>query len=172
MPRLLKRPTKRPDMPARRSDNDKRRLLSGPDTERIQELRQNIRYQGSSKHKQHPHLYDLEPFHGKRGDETLCDRDANFGTEQMATVPQMIDRSIQAGLLGENGMLWAVADNGWIYEARLTNAGQFEYHGYPVRASEAIARPVYERFTEWAQTHGDPSACRAATNCRQLYGFK
>ena len=63
-------------------------------------------------------------------------------------------------------MIWAVADNGWIYEARLTNVGQTEYHGYPVRDSEPIAEPVYRRFAEWAHTSGDQGACLAAENCK------
>lgn len=159
-------------MPARRSNNEKRRLLSEQAPNHIQDLRRNVRYQGSSKHKRHPHLYGLDPFRGKRGDETLCDRDAGFQHKDMASMPKMIDRGLQAGLVGENGVLWAIADNGWIYEARITIPGQSEYHGYPVRASEAIAQPVYERFTEWAHNHGDQSARRAATNCKHLYGFK
>ena len=84
----------------------------------------------------------------------------------------MIKRKLQAGLLGHNDLIWAVADNGWIYEARLTNVGRTEYHGYPVRDSEPIAEPVYRRFSEWAARTGDPGARLAAENCKSRYGFE
>lgn len=90
----------------------------------------------------------------------------------MGSIPSIVDRGLKAGLVGENGILWAIADNGWIYEARITIRGQTEYHGYPVRSSEAVAQLVYERFTEWAHNHGDQRARDAATNCKHLYGFK
>ena len=144
----MNRPAKRPNLPARRSNNDKRRLLADPDPDYIAQLRQDITYQGSSKHKQNPHLYGLTPFQGNRGDATLCDRDANFGPTHLRSIPRMIRRGLQAGLVGENGIIWAVADNGWIYEARITNVGQTEYHGYPVRSTEPIAEIVYKRFKE------------------------
>jgi len=90
----------------------------------------------------------------------------------MGTIPDMIERSLQAGLVGKNGMVWAIADNGWIYEARVTNFDRTEYHGYPVRDSEAIAQPVYERFAKWARDQGDERASLAAENCKRLYGFR
>ena len=83
----------------------------------------------------------------------------------------MINRGLQAGLVGDNGIIWAVANNGWIYEARVTNIGQNVYHGYPVRSSEPIAELVYRRFTNWAQHHGNQTARRAAENCKELYRF-
>ena len=159
-------------MPRRRSDNSGRRLLADPVPDYVRSLQDNLQYEGSSKHKQHPHRYGLDPFRGRRGDETLCDRDAGFDPDQMRTIPDMIERSLQAGLVGKNGMVWAVADNGWIYEARITNIDRPEYHGYPVRDSEAIAQPVYERFAKWAGDQGDERASLAAENCKRLYGFR
>ena len=69
---------RRPNQPQRRSNNDKRRLLEHPDSECIEHLRKNIKYEGSSKYKWHPESYGLSPFNGIRGDATLCDRDAEF----------------------------------------------------------------------------------------------
>ena len=168
----MKKPRKRPVLPARRSNNDKRRLIANPAPDYIEELRRNITYQGSSKHKQHPHLYGLTSFQGDRGDATLCDRDANFQPSDLNSIPQMIQRGLRAGLVGESGVIWAVADNGWIYEARITNVEKTEYHGYPVLATEPIAEVVYGRFKEWVQRHGNQSARRAVQQCKMLYGFR
>lgn len=168
----MRRLQRRPSMPARHSDNYKRRLLTAPSQEHLQGLQQKIRYVGSPKHKELPHLFGLEPFRGVRGDTTLCDRDAGFDSAAMQAIPAIINRGLAAGLVGTNDMIWGVADDGWIFEARPTNRSQAEYHGYPVRPSEAIARPVYERFARWAQQYGSCTDRQAAANCRQLYEFR
>lgn len=168
----MKKPTERPRIPTRRSNNDKRRLISTPDPCHIAVLLQNLKYRGSSKHKLHPHLFDLEPFRGDRGDATLCDRDADFRPEDLGTINGMIERGLRAGLVGHSDVIWTIADNGWIYEARLTNVVQTEYHGYPVLPREPIAEIVYRRFAEWAQQNGGQAACLAAENCKSRYGFR
>jgi hypothetical protein len=131
-----------------------------------------VRYVGSSKHKANPKIFGLEPYLGKRGDATLCDTHAGFGSVHMSAIPSLLGRGMRAGLLGTNRMLWTVADSGWIFEARLTNAVHVEYHGYPVRASEPIAEAVYARFSDWAASSGATAERLAATNCQSLYGFK
>lgn len=166
----MRRPPKRPDVPKRRSDNDKRRLDSQPSAEQIEQLLKTTTYQGSPKHKRHPHLFGLEPFNGIRGDATLCDEHAGFAPADMAQVPALIRRGLRAGLIGS--ALWTVSDNGWIFEARLTNASSGEHHGYPVRSSEAIAEPVYRRFAVWAASEGGEADKKAVETCRALYGFK
>lgn len=167
----MRKPAKRPGVPPRLSNNDKRRLISTPDPCHMETLLQNVKYRGSSKHKLNPKLYGLDAFHGQRGDATLCDRDANFQPADLGSINDMIKRGLRAGLVGNKDIIWAIADNGWIYEARLTNVCQTEYHGYPVRSSEPIAEVVYRRFTEWAQNSGDQAARLAAENCKNLYGF-
>ena len=121
---MVNKPAMRPNLPARRSNNEKRRLVPNPAPSYIEQLQENITYQGSSKHKKNPHLYGLPPFRGDRGDATLCDRDANFQPVNLDSIPEMIQRGIEARLVGENGLIWAVADDGWIYEARVTNVGK------------------------------------------------
>ena len=121
-------PGKRPHLPPRKSHNYKRRLLENPPLDHVARLRENITYEGSPKHKQNPHLYGLEPFQGNRGDATLCDRDANFHPQDYAQLNEMIQRGLQAGLIGESNIFWVVADNGWIHEAKVTNIEQFQYH--------------------------------------------
>ncbi len=42
-------------------------------------------------------------------------------------------------------LLWTVAESGWIFELRITNADQAQYHGYPVLPGDAFARHVLNR---------------------------
>jgi hypothetical protein len=119
----------------------------------------------------------LPVFAGRRGDETLCDRHAGFAPDDWRAIPVLMARGINAGLIGktESGgvptILWIVSDEGWIFEARITNTGLADYHGYPVRPSESISEPVYRRFRDWANAAGSELDRRAAANCRSLYGF-
>jgi hypothetical protein len=166
----VRKPPERSDIPPRNADNDKRRLAPEIPPHRIAELLGTVNYKGSPKHKRNPTIFGLQPFRGDRGDATLCDEHANFQPANMSETPAMIDRGLRAGLIGTN--LWAVADDGWIFEARLTNAIQSEYHGYPVRPAEAIAELVYRRFKVWADVEGDDADKRAAENCAALYRFR
>ena len=131
----------------------------------------NVHYRGSPKHKLHPHLFGLPPFTGARGDATLCD-DANFGVSQIADVPMLIRRGIRAGLIGHTQrIIWTVADNGWIFEARETNRDAAEFHGYPVLPTEAIARAVFNRFSVWVLKQGTDAEQSARDSCKLRYGF-
>jgi hypothetical protein len=163
------KPPKRTYLPPRNRENAKRRLAREVSPDQI-EIFENVKYRGSPKHKRNPKIFDLEPFQGERGDATLCDEHANFRPNDMAQVPELMKRGVKAGLLGTN--LWTVADDGWIFECRLTNATQREYHGYPVRPAEAIAEPVYRRFRSWADAEGSDVDKRAAQNCAALYRFR
>lgn len=167
---MVKKPPARPVVPGRRSNNDKRRLLAEVEPETVALLLAKAHYRGSPKHKAQPHLFDLPPYHGSRGDETLCDAHAGFTPEHMSSVPAMLERGIRARLIGRR-ILWVIGDNGWIYECRLTNPEQWEYHGYPIRRSEPICQPVYERFVEWAAREGSAEDKRAAAQCKARYGF-
>ena len=95
----------------------------------------------------------------------------------MPDVRKWLVRGIGAGLIGHveragvPTIVWTVSDHGWIFEARVTNAGQAKYHGYPVRPSEAIAAMVIARFGEWARADGSDADRRAAQNCLALYGI-
>ena len=134
-------------------------------------------YRGISKHKAEPLRFRLPPYTGSRGDESLCDEHASFEPDDMRYVAGWLARGIRAGLIGHieragvPTIVWAVSDHGWIFEARVTNAGQAEYHGYPVRPSEAIAAMVTVRFGEWARSRGTESDRLAWDNCRALYGI-
>lgn len=168
----MRKPPSRTEIPPRNRDNNKRRLEKEVQPAIVALLREKVSYGGSPKHKRNPTIFGLEPFLGERGDSTLCDEHANFQLGDMAKISALIHRGLQAHLVGKNGLLWTVADGGWIFEGRLTNPVTSEYHGYPVRPSEAIAEPVYRRFQEWAYTRGDNTDREAANNCAALYGFK
>lgn len=121
--------------------------------------------------------FGLAPYTKRRGDETLCDKHAGFAPEQMESVAQLLFRGIRAGLIAKSvdfppPIVWCIGDDGWIFEARITNAGQAEYHGYPVRSSEAIACDVFQRYAAWADTHGDQQDREAAMRCQAFYRFK
>ena len=47
--------------------------MRDPADDLIERLLDTVHYEGSSKHKRHPHLFGLEPFNGERDDATLCD---------------------------------------------------------------------------------------------------
>lgn len=169
----LKKPRKRPDIPPRTSDNDKRRLHPAPDAGFLAQLESTASFVGSPKHKLAPMAFGLPLYTGKRGDESLCDEHAGFQPPDMASIPAIMRRGIRAGLIGHlSTIIWAVSDVGWIFEGRITNPGRSEYHGYPVRPSEAIAELVYRRFAAWAARQGTKVDKKAATNCQALYGFR
>jgi len=173
----MKEPTPRSKLPPRSSDNEKRRLHPAPIEATVVQLLKNAKYHGISKHKANPQQFGLPAYGKPRGDATLCDDHANFQPTQMANVPALLARGITAGLIGKvevqgiPTMVWTVADDGWIFEARITNPAQADYHGYPVRSSEAIAEKVYRRFADWAVLAGGGAEKAAAGNCKELYGF-
>jgi hypothetical protein len=166
----MKRPEIRSTLRPRRSDNEKRRLYFNIAAVEVQARYGSVFYKGSSKHKQNPHLFGLEPFRGRRGDRTLCDKHAAFLPADMERVPMLLQRALSARLVGSH--IWTVDDNGWIYELAVTNPTSNEHHGYPLRSSEAIAEIVYRHFHGWALQHGSDSDKGAALACRERYGFR
>jgi hypothetical protein len=167
---VMKKPRTRPDIPPRSNDNRKRKLFEIMDSDRMKALFHEFICEGSSKHKQHPHLFGLEPFRGDRGDRTLCDRHAGFNPADISRIPRLLGRAQSASLVGS--FMWTVDDNGWIYELAATNSAQNQYHGYPLRPSEAIAEQMFRRFDAWARLHGSSADVAAARACTSFYGFR
>ena len=146
--------------------------MPAPPGHLIERMLQIVHYEGSSKHKLHPHLFGLQPFNADRDDATLCD-EADFQPDQMAGIPALLQRGIRAGLIGHTArLLWTVADDGWIFEARETNRESAQFHGYPILPEESIGRLVFDRFTNWANAHGAPADRSAAAACRLRYNFR
>ena len=146
--------------------------MADPAAPLVERLLDTVRYEGSSKHKRHPQSFGLEPFNGERDDATLCD-EADFQPDQADEIPTLIQRGIRAGLIGHTArLLWTVADDGWIFEARETNRETAQFHGYPVLPEESIARLVFDRFVTWANDRGTPADRSAVTACRLRYDFR
>ncbi len=93
----------------------------------------------------------------------------------MPRAPMLLMRGINAGLFGKKrkkgdpGLLWSVDDNGWIYEAQITNPGYAVYHAYPVLPNEAIARKVLVRYTDFVNQQNDPQLTASLTAARRRY---
>jgi hypothetical protein len=166
----MKKPKPRPDIPPRSNENRKRRLFDIMSAEQSTTFFAGMKYEGSPKHKQNPHLFGLEPFRGERGDRTLCDAHARFNPDDFARLSRLQECARAASLIGN--FIWTVDDNGWIYELAVTNAGQNQYHGYPVWPSEAIAEKVFIRFRHWAALYGSAQDKAAAQACQSFYGFR
>jgi hypothetical protein len=174
---FMKKPTARQHIPPRSSDNVKRELHPEPDPALLQRLCTTARYVGIAKHEESPRRFELAPYTTRRGDETRCDKHAGFVPEQMESIPRLLCRGIRADLIAKSldfppPIARCIGDDGWIFEARITNAGQAEYHGYPVRSSEAIAKDVFQRYVAWTAAYGDPQDREAALRCQAFYSFK
>jgi len=140
------------------------------DGDQLAALFDGLVYEGSPKHKLHPHVFGLSPFRGERGDRTLCDRHAGFGPDAMSRIPRLLGRARAASLVGN--FLWTIDDNGWVYELAVTNKTLKQYHGYPLRPSDAITEKVFARFRAWATLHGWPIDTAASRACQGFYGFR
>lgn len=148
----------------RSRDNPKRRLSSSipRDAER-DELCNAVQYGPYSKHKYNPIAYGLKPYGGPDVERTYCDEHAKFAHADSSRIPRLLRRGLHLGLQSERAagdvpaMIWTIDDNGWIYELRITNAGQAEYHGYPILQNDAFARQILARARTVAFAQGGPT---------------
>lgn len=168
--RITTRPGTRDHLPRRRDSMRKRRFEENVSEADVQTRFAGITYGGSSKHKALPHLFGLVPSGSAPPDATLCDRDAGFTPNDMSRIPALLDRARRAHLIGN--LIWTVDDNGWVYELELTNSGQNEHHGYPLRAGDPFVERVFGVFKEWAAVHGTDDDRNAAEACAKRYGLK
>ena len=144
---------------ARTAENDPRDLMTPKPTQKACiDLAAKARFAPYSKHKKDPTIYKMTAYHGPDEDITYCDGDADFLLADMARAPNLLKRGILAGLWGDKSKkgdpsrLWTIDDNGWIYEAQITNPGYGGYHAYPVLRNEAIARKVLARYRDHVET--------------------
>ncbi len=94
----MNRPPRRPDVPPRRSDNEKRRLHPDPSLGvRLTVLLLSATYHGISKHKADPVRFGLPYYKGRRGDESLCDDHANFAADFETALDGFIRRGADDG---------------------------------------------------------------------------
>ncbi len=160
----------------RAAENDPRELRTpAPTAAERQHLAATARFAPFSKHKKHPTAYRLPPYEGQDEDPTYCDDHAKFMPADMVRAGDLLKRGILAGLWGDKfrkgdpSLLWTVDDNGWIYEARITNPGYGGYHAYPVLKNEAIARKVLARYREHVEEKPNPVLQAALTKALERY---
>lgn len=163
-------------MVERSSDNPGREMAEPTPSRRVlQRLAARARYEGHPKHKLEPRAFGLEPMRSVSEDATYCDGHAGFTPADMSRVPRLLARGVRAGLVGarlrdgDPALLWTVDDDGWIYEARLTVAGQAIYHAFPILTRDAVARRVIARYLAYVYESGDAELAASAANVQDRY---
>jgi len=120
-----------------------------------------VTYGPYSKHKFNPTAYNLTPYAGPDVDRTYCDAHARFGKGDSIRIPGLLRRGVMLGLWSDQmdsdvpRLLWTIDGDGWIFELRITNLGQAQYHGYPVLPGDAFARHILVRAREVAFAGGE-----------------
>lgn len=160
----------------RSAPNDPRRLSKAVPSPKIRTaLAANASFAPYSKHKRNPGAYKLKAYEGEDEDPTFCDEHAGFLPTDIPRAPGLLIRGINAGLFnnkskkGDPGLLWTVDDNGWIYEAQVTNPGYAVYHAYPVLPNEAIARKVILRYSDYVKAQNNPQLTASLNAVRSRY---
>lgn len=144
-----------------RSRNNANRRLSAtlPTTSSRVELSARVTYGAYSKHKFNPTAYQLTPYAGPDVERTYCDAHADFSKGDFIRIPTLLKRGVMLGLWSDQGdvpsLLWTIDKSGWIFELRITNFGQAQYHGYPILPGDAFARHVLVRARQVAFAEGE-----------------
>lgn len=141
----------------RSQNNPHRRLcVALPPTNLRDELSARVTYGPYSKHKYNPIAYGLTPYAGSDVERTYCDAHSGFRLADFGRIPVLLLRGVMLGLWsdqskgGAPNLLWTIDDTGWIFELRITNSVQTQYHGYPLLQGDAFARQVLMRAREVA----------------------
>lgn len=165
----------------RSRDNANRRLTAiPPTTARRAELSARVSYGPYSKHKLNPSAYNLAPYSGPDVERTYCDAHAHFGKADFVRTIDLLKRGVMLGLWSEQierdvpRLLWTIDESGWIFELRITNYAQVQYHGYPVLPGDAFARHVLVRarevaFAEYEYSVGQDPKARAAIAAAEAF---
>lgn len=159
----------------RSRNNPKRQLIATLPTKASREaLSQRVAYGASAKHKFNPTAYKLSPYAGQDEERTYCDAHANFGKEDHRRIPALLVRGVMLGLWSDQdnaeapNLLWTLDESGWIFELRITNSDQAQYHGYPVLRGDAFARHVLIRARE-AFNEGELPGAQAAIAAAETF---
>ena len=148
----------------RSRNNPNRKLCAAvPTLEAREDLIGRAIYGAYSKHKFNPTAYRLTPYAGSDVERTYCDAHSHFGKDDFPRILALLGRGVMLGLWSEQvtnctpELLWTIDDTGWIFELRIANSGQSQYHGYPLLTGDAFARHVLTRAREVAfKTHQFP----------------
>ena len=146
----------------RSQNNAKRRLTAAvPSAKSRVELLERVTYGPYAKHKLNPTAYKLSPYAGQDEERTYCDAHAGFSKDSFERIPKLIERGVRLGLWSDQNdgdtpsLLWTLDESGWIFELRISNSGQAQYHGYPVLRGDAFARYVLVRARAVAYSEGE-----------------
>lgn len=171
---MIRPPRRTPPTP--RNPRGRRLRQPAPDDAYLQALANRATFAPWEKHKADPRRFGLPLYTGSRDEETTyCDADAGFEPNDIVRVPIWLHTGILAGLVGKNDLngdptlLWALSEDGWIFEGRITLPGNAIYHGYPVLPNEAIAISVLDRYSLWGQQRNDEHAQAISNHCRRRY---
>lgn len=151
-----KKPAPRVVVQRSRNNANRRLIVTLPTMASREALSARATYGGYAKHKFNPTAYKLSPYAGQDEERTYCDAHAKFGKENLDRIPLLLARGVKLGLWSEQAtadvpsLLWTLDESGWVFELRITNAGQAQYHGYPVLPGDAFARQVLGRAREVA----------------------
>lgn len=104
-------------------------------------LSDRVRYTGNPAHKRNPGDFDLTPPAAPRKNATLCDDAQVFrhaealGLLKAGAIKGLVD---SRSLAEFPFLIWAVREDGTVFEAELENAGLGEYHGYPMPLADPL----------------------------------
>jgi hypothetical protein len=132
----------------RRSYNPKRALVAEkPQAAELAALAKNVRYVGNPEHKRNPGDFGLTPPSAPRADKTLCDM---AGIRSKADALSILRRGVLQGLISDQKRsefpqnIWAVADDGTLFEAQLDNQEAGTYHGYPMPEADSFREVILQ----------------------------
>lgn len=110
-------------------------------------LQAHARYEGSPHHKRDPNDFGLTPPTAPRPDKTLCDEaDVCEKAIALKLFQLAINRGLASETVASSGFpkqLWAVDENGQVFEAMYGGSKVGAYHGYPIRRTD----PLFDEVT-------------------------
>jgi hypothetical protein len=108
------------------------------------------RYGGSANHKLHPGDYGFTPPQNPRPSKSPCDELRSVLAEEAR---HLFRRGVELGMVssfandGVPKYVWAVDEDGEVYEAKIKSGQEAEYHGYRLSDDDAAMRAYV--LKEW-----------------------
>lgn len=116
----------------------------------LQALARRIEYAGSANHKLRPGNYGFVPPTNPRGSKSPCDDIRSVLLEEAS---ELLLKGVAAGMVsafagdGIPKYVWAVDDDGEVYEAKAKPGQETTYHGYRLGEDERTMRDLIRK--EW-----------------------
>lgn len=140
------------DLSGKPKRNPKRRVLPEyawtRDAQRYEALAGQVRYVGSSRHKQNPGNFHLDPPATPDQNAMLCD--VHGGLTNLGDAQNLLKRAFRKGMVDERTAqgdwprhVWGVW-NEIVFEGKW--GGNGEYHGYPLEKGDALRERI---LGEW-----------------------